>query len=238
MIVYAIIGDMDNTVGRLQSLFPPHQFDVIIGSLLGDARLECRSAGIRYPVSARLRIHHGEKQKDYVFWKYAQLQNLVLREPRKIKVSYDIKRNKEHFSWYFHTRTREDFGPLHHYFYRDGVKIFPEHIFDYLTPRALAIWFMDDGSNTRESYTISTHCFPMQDQLRIAAFLKEKYGIIATITKDRDKLKIAIGKREYRKFSDVIEPWIIPSMMYKICNPRNDLFPFETGRMRHASPAA
>ena len=55
---------MDNTVGRLQSLFPPHQFDVMIGSLLGDARLECRSKGLRYPISARLRIHQSEKQKE------------------------------------------------------------------------------------------------------------------------------------------------------------------------------
>lgn len=66
-------------MGRLQSLFPTHQFDVIIGSLLGDARLECRSIGLRSPVTARLRVHHGEKQKDYVFWKYEVLKSLVIR---------------------------------------------------------------------------------------------------------------------------------------------------------------
>ena len=215
---------MDNTVGRLQALFPPHQFDVMIGSLLGDARLECRSKGLRYPISARLRIHQSEKQKEYVFWKYDQLKNLVLRGPRRIKVAYDKKRNKEHFSWYFHTKTLEDLGELHHYFYNNGVKILPEDIFDYLTPRAMAIWFMDDGSNTKESYTISTHCFLMQDQRRIIYFLKSNYGILATTIKDRDKFKIAIGRHEYKKFNDIIEPFIIPSMIYKICNPRNDLF--------------
>jgi len=68
---------MGNTVGRLQSLFSSHQFDVIIGSLLGDARLECRSIGKRSPIAARFRVHQGEKQKEYVFWKYEILQNLV-----------------------------------------------------------------------------------------------------------------------------------------------------------------
>ena len=34
---------MDNIVGRLQSIFPYDQLQLIIGSLLGDARLECRS---------------------------------------------------------------------------------------------------------------------------------------------------------------------------------------------------
>lgn len=213
---------MDNTVGRLQSLFPLHQFDVIIGSLLGDARLECRSMGKRHPVSARLRIHQSEKQKEYVFWKYSQLQNLVLKEPRRIKVAHDLKRNKDHYSWYFHTKTFEELGSLYHYFYRDKVKVLPESVFKFVTPLALAVWFMDDGSNTRESYTLSTHCFSLKDQIRIIEFLKREYGIIAKVVKDRLKFKIAIGRFGYQKFNTIIEPFVIPSMTYKICNPRND----------------
>lgn len=229
---------MDNTVGRLQSLFPPHQFDVIIGSLLGDARLECRSVGKRYPVSARLRIHQSDKQKEYVFWKYAQLENLVLKEPRRIKVWRDAKRNKDHYSWYFHTKTLEEFGALYHYFYKDTVKIFPQDLFNYLTPRAIAVWFMDDGSNTVESYTLNTHCFSVESQNKIIQFFKEKYGIIGRLVKDRLKYKIAIGRHEYKQFNQIIEPFIIPSMTYKICNPRNDLsshFVKRAGRIQQAS---
>ena len=100
---------MGNTVGRLQSLFPPHQFDVIIGSLLGDGRLECRSKGIRvFPITARLRMQHGDKQKDYVFWKHQILKSFVSKGPRKIMVWYDKKRNKKHYSWYFHTELPKD----------------------------------------------------------------------------------------------------------------------------------
>ena len=229
---------MDNIVGRLQSFFPPHQFDVILGSLLGDARLECRSAGKRYPVSARLRIHQSEKQKEYVFWKYEQLKNLVATGPRRIKAGHDKKRDTDWFSWYFHTKTLEELGVFHHWFYHDGTKILPLYVFEFLTPRALAVWFMDDGSNTKESYTISTHCFSMQDQLRIADFFKRKYGIATTIVKDRSKFKIAIGRHEYQKLSTMIEPYIISSMNYKICNPRNDLFPLEMGRMEQTRIAS
>ena len=214
---------MDNTVGRLQSLFPPHQFDVIIGSLLGDARLECRSIGKRHSITARLRIHQSEKQKEYVFWKYEMLKNLVSKGPRRIKAGHDQKRNKDHYSWYFHTKSFEHLGILHSYFYRNNIKILPETIFELLTPQALAVWFMDDGSNTKESYTISTHCFSMSDQLRILNMLKERFDIKATIVKDRSKLKIRIGKNDYQKLNHIIEPHISPSMIYKICNPRNDL---------------
>lgn len=214
---------MDNTVGRLQSLFPSHQFDVIIGSLLGDARLECRSTGKRYPVSARLRIHQGEKQKEYVFWKYSQLRNVVLREPRRIKVWHDPQRNRDHYSWYFHTKTLQEFGALYHYFYKDTVKVFPQDLFNYLTPRAIAVWFMDDGSNIGESYTLNTHCFSVESQKRIIEFLRERYGIEGQLVKDRSKFKIAMGRREYQKFNQIIQPFIIPTMNYKICNPCNDL---------------
>ena len=222
---------MDNTVGRLQSLLPPHQFDVIIGSLLGDARLECRSVGERYPISARLRIQQSEKQKAYVFLKYAQLRNLVLRGPRRIRVGYDAKRQRTHYSWYFHTKTLEEFGNLYHCFYQDGVKVLPEHVFDVLTPRAVAVWFMDDGSNTRESYTLSTHGFSRGEQTRIIAFLKKRYDITATCVRDRIKFKIAIGRYEYQKLNAVVEPYIIPSMSYKICSPRNDLSDQNVGQM-------
>jgi hypothetical protein len=79
-------------VGRLKSLIPSDQFQLIIGSLMGDARLECRSKSIRAKHTARLRIHQSDKQKDYVFWKYQILKNLVIRGPRFTKVWHDKKK--------------------------------------------------------------------------------------------------------------------------------------------------
>ena len=81
-----IVRAMGNIVGRLQSELSPLQVEVIIGSVLGDARLECRSAGVRYPTSARVRVHQSDVQKEYVFWKYKVLENLCLKEPRRVMV--------------------------------------------------------------------------------------------------------------------------------------------------------
>ena len=216
---------MDNTVGRLQSLFPSHQLDVLIGSLLGDARLECRSIGKRHPITARLRIHHSEKQKDYVFWKYQIFKNIVKKGPRKIMVWYDPKRDKNHYSWYFHSKSLEELGLFHKYFYRDRTKILPENIFNLITPCALAIWFMDDGTNAGNSYIINTQCFSKEEQEKIINFFKKKYDINAKIVKEYSNFKIALGRHEYQKLNAIIEPYIIPSMIYKICNPRNDFVP-------------
>lgn len=213
---------MDNTVGRLQSLFPPHQFDVLIGSLLGDARLECRSIGKRHPITARLRIHHSDKQKDYVFWKYEVFEDIVEKCPKKIMVWHDKIRDKKHYSWYFHSKSLEALGLLQQCFYKSKTKIIPENIFDLLTPRALAIWFMDDGTNAGNSYIINTQCFSKEEQEKIIDFFKEKYSINAKLVKEYLNFKIAFGRHEYQKLNAVIEPYIIPSMIYKIVNPRND----------------
>lgn len=214
-------------MGRLQSYFSPHQFDVIIGSLLGDARLECRSIGFKHPITARFRVHHGEKQKDYVFWKYEILKDFVLKEPKE-SVWENPKRSLHEVSWYFHTKSLREFGMLHHLFYSDGVKILPENIFNLLTPRAIAVWFMDDGSNNGENLTISTHSFSYDEQTCIADFFKNRYGITPTVVKDRTKFKLAISRHDYARFLDIVRPFVIPSMNYKIVYPRNDLSPSAT----------
>lgn len=214
---------MDDIVGRLQSCFSPHQIDVIIGSLLGDARLECRSVGIRHPVTARLRIHQGDKQKEYVFWKYDIFKEFVLEPPRRIMVWYDKQREHRHYSWYFHTKSLEELGWIHEWIYHDNKKVFPENIENLITPKMLAVWFMDDGSNTVKSFTLSTHCFSYEEQVRIVRLLQNRFDISATIVKDRTKLKIRIGYKEYEKFANIVRPFIIPSMSYKIVDPRNDL---------------
>ncbi len=213
---------MDNIVGRLQSLFPPHQFDVVVGSLLGDARLEYRSVGARSPITARFRVHHGEKQKEYVFWKYEILKDLVERVPREL--SWDNpKRGSHEVSWYFHTRSLRKFGILNQYFYDKKIKVLPKHIFDLLNPRSIAVWFMDDGSNVGNGITLNTHGFSKFEQERIVDFFKESFELNPTVVRDRTKWKISFGKYDFEKFISIVRPHIIPSMAYKIAYPRNDL---------------
>jgi len=214
---------MGNIVGRLQSYFPDQLVQLILGSLMGDARLECRSKEIRQAYTARLRIHQSEKQKEYVFWKYQMLKDFVHKGPRHTKVWHDSKRNKDHYSWYFHTITNESFGEIHKLFYKDGIKIVNPEVLDIIEPFGLAVWYMDDGSYNGTNITLNTHSFSQQEQRMIQEMLQSKFEITTTIVKDRSKLKIAIGSYEYEKFLDVVRPYIISSMNYKIARPRNDL---------------
>ena len=214
---------MDNIVGKLKSLFPYDQLQLILGSLMGDARLECRSKSIRAKHTARLRVHQSDKQKDYVFWKYEQLKNLVSRGPRFTKVWHDPQRNKDHYSWYFHTQSSETLGLIHKLFYQNKTKVVPGDLLKIIDPLGLAIWYMDDGSNNGGDITLNTHCFSNEEQKIIQILLKGKFGIRTTIVKDRSKFKIAIGFHEFDKFINIVRPYVIPSMNYKIFSSRNDL---------------
>ena len=229
-------GNMDNIVGRLRSLFPPHILDVVIGSLLGDARLECRSKGIRTDITARFRVHHGDKQKEYVFWKYQQLQDFVSRPPRSISWVNE-KRNLKEISWYFHTKSSERLGIIHEIFYKNGTKVLPKELFPLFTNRMLAIWFMDDGSNNGHSLTLNTHSLSFENQQWLVAFFKERYRIYPTIVKDRTQWKLAIGWNDMDSFLAIIEPFVPQCMSYKIKSPRNDLFVFRKS-LNAAEPRA
>jgi len=213
---------MDNIVGRLQSAFPSHQLNVIIGSLLGDARLECRSKGIRAKYTARFRVHHGEKQKEYVWWKYEILKDLISREPREISWT-NKKRNLKEVSCYFHTKSLENFGIIHEIFYKNRVKKFPTEILSIFSDQMLAVWYMDDGSNNHGYVTLSTHSFSLEDQKIIVDFLEKKYQLHPTIVKDRNQWKISIGRKDYNHFLSIVAPFVPKAMSYKIDNPRIDL---------------
>jgi hypothetical protein len=202
---------MDNIVGRLQSAFPSHQLDVIIGSLLGDARLECRSKLIRAGYTARFRVHHGYKQKEYVWWKYQQLKDLVSCKPKEI-LCLNKKRNLDEVSWYFHTKSLKNFGIIHEIFYKNGVKKFPTEILPIFSDKMLTVWYMDDGSNNHGNISLSTHSFSLKDQRIIIDFLKEKYQINPTIVEDRHQWKISIGRFDYDKFISIVAPFIPKGM--------------------------
>lgn len=60
-------------------------------------------------------------------------------------------------------------------------KIVPENLEDYLTPRALAYWYMDDGHKTPSSFTIATHNFSYKEHLLLKQIFLNKYNIDITI---------------------------------------------------------
>ncbi len=226
---------MGNPVGRLRKSFTDEQFDLIIGTLLGDGRLEQRSKGIR-AYTARLRIHHGDAQRAYVFWKHKILQTLVATPPRRIQCGYDVVRKKRHYSWYFHTKSTQAFRILCDEFYAGGRKRIPDGIAELLTPRALAIWAMDDEGHAGPYFNFNSHCFTVTEQERLCAVLRERFSIDTSLHRDRSCWKIAVRSQSVPRLTKLIAPYVISSMSYKIAIPVST-FPPQAGGVTESSVA-
>jgi hypothetical protein len=123
----------------------PHDIDVIsviFGLLLGDGYANNKSGeGMR--ISVKQSIIH----KEYLFSLYEFFLNRGYcsnLEPRKY--SRTIKGiNKIYYGYEFNTYTFRSFVWIYKLFYKNGKKVVPLNIEEFLTPLTLAIWICDDG---------------------------------------------------------------------------------------------
>ena len=177
------------------------EYDILLGSVLGDGYITKRG---------RIQIEQGSKQKAYLEWKYEMIKRItstrILIAERK--TSSGIKTVSYRF-WtkqYFHS-WRSDFYPL-------GIKIIPNEIETMLSPVVLAVWFMDDGFLRKENaVAIATDKFSEEDLEKINRALLNRYKIEASIV---SRGRMYFGKDATRKFVEIISPYVIPSMRYKL----------------------
>jgi len=193
------------------------QRTIIIGSLLGDGTMRIG----RNAKNANFKVDHGLAQKEYVEWKYAALKKFVFTEP-KISYRYDENGDKYAKSWWFRTIRHPALTGIYKKFYtgegyRNGKKIIPDDIASDINPLAIAVWIMDDGSYSRKKIDISTYSFSLPDIILLKELLKKKFNVGANHYKDREKgCRIYFSQEETKNLIQIIYPYIIPSMMYKI----------------------
>ena len=140
------------------------------------------------------------------------------------------KRIKKHGEIFFHYRinsyTYTSFNWIHDAFYKwdnennKYVKIVPLNIEEFLTPLALAIWFMDDGSKINKSARIATNCFSFQEIEFLCDILFKKYNLKATPVKagvNKGHI-LYIHTKSIHTFVTLIKPFMIKSLYYKLGN--------------------
>lgn len=188
------------------------QREIIVGLLLGDGHLETQNQGRTF----RLKVEHSISQKDYTEWLYAKLQNLVLAAPQSKEQK--IKETMYEKYWF----STVSIGALRFYgqlFYVRNKKVVPKMISKLITPISLAVWFMDDGSLKSQFHRariINTQCFSEIDLQRLQDMLVKKFYIHTTLRKQKEGKQIYIPSAEIEKFVNIIQPFVIPSMEYKI----------------------
>ena len=91
-----------------------------------------------------------------------------------------------------------------------------ELLYQELSPFGLAVWFMDDGAGDRKQVRINSQCFSQTENLLLVEFLHAKFGVVATLNRDKDRYRLRIGEASVERFVGLVRRHLIPSMLYKL----------------------
>lgn len=105
-----------------------------------------------------------------------------------------------------------------------GEKRVPANLDQILSPQSLAVWFMDDGGGggkNREGMVLDVTGFCQEGRNLIRRVLHDQFLIGSTIQQSslnsrRKSAKIFIPKKWARPFKEIISPFLVPTMRYKI----------------------
>lgn len=201
----------------------PDQRSIIVGTLLGDATM--RLSGGR-PVYS-IKFEQGIQHKQYVEHLFEVFEAFCGTRPKDRFVDKQKTRKSVSFTTYRH----HEFIFYYNYFYdiqdqqdgsKKGVKVIRKNIHKYLTPMAVAYWFMDDGTFIRDSksgsksYYFSTQGFEKTESQRLCDALKHNFNISANVHKDKDKWRIYVVASSKQTLLDLITPYIHSDFIYKL----------------------
>jgi superfamily II DNA or RNA helicase len=187
----------------------PDQYQVLLGSLLGDGHLQTLPSG-RY----RLGVTHGVGQREYCSWK-ADMFGVSVRE---FAGGCENGTELEFVTHVIDLPADQSFP---------SKKTFcPQWVLDGLDARSLAVWHMDGGSlQPCGSITLATNSFDEESHVRICTKLQSmgleaRYGVVATRPDGRTFFEVKLGQEAGRKMVAMIARYIHPSMRYKVANAR------------------
>lgn len=193
----------------------PHPYfiiQILVGSLLGDGHLEKRGIGIR------AKFEQTSRNVEYLMWFYNIFATLGYCTTIVPKLFKRIKKdNTVYFGFKFRTYSFSSFIWLYDAFYINGVKHLPIALLsELLTPLALAIWYMDNGSVLGSGYKIATHCFLKSELEALCKLLYDKYSLECSLHKDGDKFRLYIKSSSAKTFADLVRPHMLDNMKYKL----------------------
>jgi hypothetical protein len=139
-----------------------------------------------------------------------------------------VKLDSTHNNIWFQTVSHAAFRFYAQQFYDEKRKCVPALIHRFLTARGIAYWFMDDGSiKSRDSKGVlfNTQGFAQNDVKRLVECLRRIFNLEATPRKQEEGLQVYISGKSFERFREILDPYILPSMRYKIPVDRATVMP-------------
>lgn len=186
-----------------------HKFqEFLLGSMLGDGCLL---------KDGRLSIAHCANQRDYIKHKHTFISTYSLAGKLSFNtIINDRYKNGSISEYRFKTLTSNKFDGIRQFYYPHNQKCVPseEFLSEFLTPFAIAIWYMDDGNVTNYSFEFNTQSFSLHDCMKLRYVLLEHYDIHTTLHEANHVIMISADSRD--KFISIVLPFMCKSMLYKL----------------------
>ena len=194
--------------------FNKEQKSILAGTILGDAYLQ--KTGVK---NARLRFEHGDKQKDYLFWKISKFPKLFLGEPKYLERKHPIT-GKTYKYWRHQSNSTPELGKWRAIFYKTGKKQIPEELKDFLkNPLSLAVWYMDDGyyyGRDKVSYIYLGRVGKIEADIAQKT-IEENFKINCNVLDKKQKgFALYFSPKETIELRKTIKRFILPIFNYKI----------------------
>uniref|UniRef100_A0A6H1ZXB2 Putative homing endonuclease n=1 Tax=viral metagenome TaxID=1070528 RepID=A0A6H1ZXB2_9ZZZZ len=192
--------------------------EAIYWIILGDGCIEKALRG-----NYRLAVSHKSSHEDYLLWKASIIdqvtswsvnpQNGSGYSPDKSE--YLRLRSSAH-PWFTRAYDRI-YAPLNR-------KSIDPHALKLLSPLGLSILYQDDGSyhySLDAGHNILIHklCFSKFELEALAKTIVDKFGIIFRVNRVKNKglgYRLRMRASDKEKFFDLIDSYIVPSMLYKV----------------------
>lgn len=202
------------------------QKDLLVGTLLGDGNLQTETRGRTWRYRALQQAEHAA----YLQHKYKILKNFCQSPPSFSQV-LDPRTGKTSERWVFNTMVQSSFRYYGNLFYTEDPstgkmkKDVPLTIEKLLTPRAIAYWYMDDGSlkwkDRSNAMRICTESFSREGVDRLQKALKKLHNIETQLTRKTNHKKLvgyrlAINEKNSAAFRELIRPYLVYPMGYKV----------------------
>lgn len=204
----------------------------IIGMVIGDGCLSKKKKKDSH--NASIQMSHSENQLKYMEWKKNIIDQIaycrIIPNNTK-KCSFNGKSYK---GYHLSSRVNPLFTGLYNRFYHCGHKCVDEYLVKMITPLALAIIYMDDGTLgkanpqywTKETFFLRLCNFDYANLFLIKKSLKIKYDLDWNINRHTKKFyHLRLLNKHNQKFVDIIRPYIemVPSMIYKLGSYANQM---------------
>jgi ubiquinol-cytochrome c reductase cytochrome b subunit len=214
MLILPILGATPKL--RAVKRIGPHNYDILcilIGSLLGDSYAEKHGNGTRFC------FQQEHSNNAYLLWFHNFISKLGYCNSETPKILTRLgKGGKIRQLSRFKTFTFTSFNWIQEAFYVNSVKTVPLIVENFLSPLALAVWIMDDGSIVSSGLKIASNSFYQTEVQMLCDILKRKYNLKATIISAGvpNQYNIYISKYSIKLLTNIVGPYMHPSMKYKL----------------------